>query len=263
MKASELRKIYIAIARLYGFMYSQELFLLLDHYGIKYKKADIYKDLSSRLGKFTHRYCIERMKRNEYLILDDYLDTDSFDALFQLKAGKPTYYPPTYEDFLNYSISTYVDENEKAAFQGICDALLKRVKDQSKAELITTIIMYRFEFYDIHSVLEYLEEINDIFKDVDDMMKFLKTFQKHANNIRLRSNNGFTPLEMRDISGPIDPNNIVLTIGPNMRNSFLMGEMDAYEYLKEVEESSISRKAKESLSNELKAIIKEIEENKA
>lgn len=45
MKQSDLRKLYLSCINLYGFVLSDDLFEILDHYSISYKKEQILKDL--------------------------------------------------------------------------------------------------------------------------------------------------------------------------------------------------------------------------
>ena len=61
------------------------------------------------------------------------------------------------------------------------------------------------------------------------------------------------------IYGPVDPNKITMSMGPNMRKMFESGEMNAKEYLDEVINSDLPPVTKKSLISELKKIIDDID----
>ena len=71
MKESDLRKLYLSAVNLYGFVYSKDIFNILKHYGIEYKKEQILKDLQNRSTKLTRFYCVQKM-RSFYLIINPY-----------------------------------------------------------------------------------------------------------------------------------------------------------------------------------------------
>ena len=59
--------------------------------------------------------------------------------------------------------------------------------------------------------------------------------------------------------GPIDPNKLTMSIGPNMRKMFESGELDIKEYVDGIINSDLPLSVKKSLFNELNEIMDEIE----
>ena len=263
MKESELRKLYLSVVNLYGFVYSKDLFKILNHYEIPYKRDQILKDLQNRSTKLTRFYCVQKM-RSFYLIINPYYSNEDYQTLCSHKQGKPMYYPKTYEDLLKYSNYGYKDEKEQEGFRNLY-AFLKRhsLNDDSRLEILVDMILSTLkdslDNNAIHQVFALFDLFGFIAPDEKSLNKFLKVLQEVNNNLRIPSNNGFTPNELRKMSGPIDLNNVVLTMGPNMKENFLNGTSDPYEYLKELENSNMPQLMKDSFRNELLEIIKEIE----
>ena len=80
--------------------------------------------------------------------------------------------------------------------------------------------------------------------------------------MRTPYNNGFTPHEMARMmpKGRIDK--MQLTLGPNIRNSLLNGDIDPLKMMKQIKTANIPKTAKESLKKELRDIIIELGKNK-
>lgn len=264
MKESELRKIYLSAIRLYGFVINGEIYEILDHYKIQYSKTQILNDLRKRSTKDTKGYVVMNINHNDYVVFDPvYCCEDIFKELAYAKANKPIYFPKTYNAFLNYSNPLFVDDNELKGLNDIY-TFLKRHSSLSDDELaiITeyTIFLLKSPSKDGFSkAFKLLEEAQINFENEKVLKKYINIVQNTNNNLRTPFNNGFTPNELMKMAGPIDPNKIALTIGPNMKKSFLDGSMDIYKYLKELEESSIPETAKQSMKKELQDIINEIE----
>ena len=262
MTQSELRKLYLSVTYLYGYVYSSDLFKILDHYEIKYKKEQILKDLQDRCTKRTRYFCVQKMKGSSYLIINSIYDNEEFQELKSQKKGKPMYFPKTYDGLLLYSSGGIVDKKEKEGLDNIILFLKRHSKmEETKLMIIASIMMLSMKKALGENVLEETFqwlEICDIELNEKTMNRFIKIIENTNNNLRLPSNNGFTPNEMLGMRGPIDPNKVVFSIGPNIRESFLDGTSDPYEFLKELEDANLPLNMKESLKAELLSIIDEI-----
>lgn len=262
MKQSDLRKLYLSVIRLYGFVFSKDLFKILDHYKIKYKKEQILKDLFIRSTKMTRYYFVQKM-RSSYLIIDSRFDNEEFQELCSLKQNKPFYFPKTYENLLQYSDPVFKDEKDKDGFTNLYIFLKRNVSDsENRLEFLVEMILDILKnsrnggFQEIFS---FFEIFGYELKNEKVINKFIKVIQEVSNNLRMPCNNGFTPVELAKMSGPIDINRVALTMGPNMKRNFLNGESNPYEYLKELENCNLPPLMKESFRKELLEIIKEIE----
>lgn len=264
MKESELRKIYLSATRLYGFVINGEIYEILDHYKIQYSKTQILNDLRKRYTKKTKYYVVVKVNNNDYAVFDPaYCDENYVKELTHSKANKPIYYPKTYDAFLNYSNPLYVDENELKGMNDIFTFLKRHSSlDDDELTLITEYTIFLLESPSkdgFSKAIKLLEDAKINFENEKVVRKYINIIQNTSNNLRTPFNNGFTPNELLKMAGPIDPNKLALTMGPNMRKSFLDGSLDVYKYLKELEDSAIPEKAKQSIKKELLGIIDEIE----
>lgn len=261
MKESDLRKLYLSVVNLYGFVFSKDLFEILKHYKIPYKKEQILKDLRVRSTKMTKYYYVQKMG-SSFLIINPTYSNEDFQMLCSHKQGKPMYFPKTYDDLLKYSNHAYKDENEEDAFQNLYTFLKRHTKEnEPRLETFVDLILISLKQSlnnGIQAVFTLFEIFNFEIPNEKFLTKFIKILQDANSNLRIASNNGFTPNELRKKYGSIDMNNIILTMGPNMRENFLNGTINPYEYLKELENSNMPQLMKDSFRNELLDIIKEI-----
>jgi|GEM_PF-4910475 len=259
MKPSDFRKIYLASTRLYGCIWSKDIFELLSHYNIKFTKEEVYKDLEARVGKLTNGYYVAKGKTKQYMVADSNLENPIFDKIVNAKQGKPHYYPASFDDFLKYANHMYYDENDVEAFSNISRFIEANVSvDENEVSSITHMLIEMFKYESFTEVFSIFELFNIEFTNEKSLKKFLDISQRYVNNLRTPYNNGFTPNEMRRIMGPIDINNVQLTIGPNMRKNMLEGTTDPFEMLNELDKQDIPIMAKESLKKELLDIIQEL-----
>ena len=268
MTPKQYREFYIGCTKLYGVIDSDDAFTILKKYYQGADKKHFLKDLSSRVDKFTRQYAIWKTgKRNLYLIVEEMLSDEDLDAIIPLQSDKEFYVPETYQKFLSHSSLGYWEQYNHRDIKELTKLLNKYNPDIAKQCIY---IM----FFDINSLSYY--EKNDpltmIIKrfiawgydfDFEDTRKALSLVQNIYNNTRIWVNRGYTPKELVEKRGPIDINKLQFTLGPNVKESLLNGEIDINEYIKGVLESDIPPLAKQSLLKELTAIKKEIEESKA
>ncbi len=260
MKPSEFRKIYLASVFLYGVLDSALLYKIMRHYRLKVTKEQLLKDLATRVGKKTNNYYVAKIRKDSYFLVDTIFSNDELYELLLAKEGKPVYIPKTYEMFLKYSNVHYADENKEAAFSKITSFLKKIDKrDEQIIAIIADILIDKLVYYGFQNALNSFETMQIKFSDEKELEQFIAILSECSNNLRMPSNNGFTPKELAEANGPIDPSKIRLKIGKNMRNSFLNGELDPYEYLKALEDDDeLPKDVRDYLIDEIKDIIGEI-----
>lgn len=268
LKAKQYREFYLGCLNLYGLIDSNNAFQIFKHYYPDAKKMDFINDLKSRLFIFSRDYCIWKTgKRNVYLITSAITDEEEIDDLINLQGNKPFYIPESYQDFLTCtSYEVWKKDNEKE-INKLLNVLKKCHKNKSLSQAEITL---RILYEDIRGA--------DCVKDVDPIIISIKRLlvwnyqitkeqleqivshlQNLSNNMRHYANRGYTPNEMKKMSGPIDPNKLAMSIGPNMRKMFESGEMDPKEYLDGIINSDLPQSVKKSLINELEDIIEDLE----
>ena len=271
MTPKEFRICYLAFINLYGAIYSDEAFLVMKEYFPSLKKKEMYKDMKSRLHKLTRGYEIVSTTDNKYVIKADYYSYEDLDKLFKEQENKPIFVPDSFIELSRYASNEYwFDDNEKILDE-MCDFLAKRInsKDETEKAAIIMNIIYSIRVYienlsilDSSKYFELLEKYHVEIKDQDDAYKFLKIFQSLNNNTRTHSNRGYTPKELSNLRGPIDLENVKLTIGPNLRKRLIEEVGALEEYIEMVKSSNIPNLAKHSLLMECDDIRKEIKANK-
>lgn len=274
MKKTDFRKAYLSFARLYGAIYSEHAYQILKGYFPDLKKSVFNKDLRSRYLKCTRGYDIFTCGHQRYVITRDYYNNEDIDETFHQQGKKPFYIPDTFEEFVEYGnlgkpllvnmeyandLKRFIkchlklDEDEKNQLD----------KDQC-SEKATYCLMRRMESEtDLNDIFELTDQLKIDLSEEKAMEKFVGMIQNIMNNTRNIYNCGFTPMEMLKMSGPVDPNEIRVSIGQNMRKMFFTGEMDPFDYLESIEKSDLPSGMKESLKEEMKEIIKEIKVGKA
>lgn len=268
IKAKQYREFYLGCLNLYGLIDSNNAFLIFKHYYPDATKAGFLDDLKSRLLTFSRDYCIWKTgKRNTYLITSAIIDEEEMDNLIDLQGDKPFYIPKTYQDFLACtSYEVWKKDNEKDVDK-LLNILKKCHKDKSLLQAETSI---RILYDDIRGT-DYVKDIDPIIMSIKRLLlwgyqinkqqleQIVSCLQNLSNNMRHYANRGYTPNEMRTMYGPVDPNKITMSIGPNMRKMFESGELDPKEYLDGIINSDLPLGVKQSLIDELKSIIEDID----
>lgn len=272
MKPKEFRTIYLAFSNLYGAIYSDDAYLIMKYYFPSLKKKEMYQDMKSRKDKFTRGYEVVGTTDSKYVIKADYLSFDDLDRLFAFQGDKPFYYPETFEEMESYSNSDYWFTDNKKTLDMLSDFLDKRidVKDETKRAINVIAIIYMIRIY-IESIdhlntqqyFDLLEERGVKLKSSKDGIEFMRMFQTLNNNTRHITNRGFTPTELSNLSGPVDPSNIKLTIGPNLRKRLLEEDGAIEEYIDQIKKMDIPNLAKHSLLMEANEILKEVKSRQA
>ena len=263
LKAKDYRKLYIAAVYLYGAIYSDDLHFVLKHYYPNLTKKELQNDLKARVPKFTREYAVfTTYKQNKYIITSEFNDNDDLDYLFETKKDKPTYIPPTLEDFLKYSDGFFLGEDARAYQERIFEYLTTKVKtNEQEAYRYILLITAGIKTNRLNDAIQ--EVLGNIkFNNENEMKSIISIINDLNNNSRMPENNGFTPKELSSLYQS-DPQDMELTIGPNMKKMFYEGVLNPHQYLEELKKSNLPLKAKESFEKEIKEIIEEMNNHQA
>ncbi len=276
MKKSDFRKAYLSFARLYGAIYSDNAYQILKKYFPRLKKSAFNKDLKSRYLKLTKGYDLFYCGYQHYVITRDYFRSEDIDEVFRQQAKKPFYIPETFEEFVQCGdgenlLLTNLDY-EKDLRRFFKRHLIKEEKEEGKepvdedkySEIATYCLIRHMEYeFEIGEIIDFAKRLGLNLSEEKTLQKFVEIMQNIINNMRNIYNCGFTPMEMIKMSGSIDFDNMKVKIGKNMKNMFLSGKMDPFEYLQSIDESDLPYETKKSLKEEITNIIKKIKSGKA
>ncbi len=276
MKKTDFRKAYLSFVRLYGAIYSDHAYQILKGYFPDLKKSVFNKDLKSRHLKQTRGYNILTCGHQHYVIAKEFFASEDIDETFNQQGEKPFFVPSTFEEFIQYGDATYpllANPKYREDLQSFIKQhlIFEQSEDEDNpldkdkcAELAARCLAYQMEFDDnIEHIIKLVEALEIDLSDDKTMREFLEIIQNIVNNTRNIYNCGFTPTEMIAMNGPIDFNDIKMTMGKNMKEMFLKGEIDPFEYLESLEKSDLPKAIKESLKQEINEIIKEIKVGQA
>lgn len=261
MKASELRKIYLASVHLYGTITSAQLYKLITHYELDVTKEQLLKDLATRVDKLTNNYYVGKKSKNSFFLVDTSFSNEEFNDLLVAKRGKPFYYPPTYEDFLKYSDLNYFDENAKKAFDKLSRFLAKNSNlEKIFVPFVAEAFISKLTYYGFNDAIELFKNMKFSFDKESDVDKFFEILSDASNNLRIPSNNGFTPLEMFKVSGVHAVADLTDQLVKALKEAFYSGDIDPYSFLRDLERDEvIPENLRAPFIRALKEIIKDIE----
>ncbi len=261
MKASELRKIYLASVHLYGTITSTQLYKLITHYQLDVTKEQLLKDLATRVDKLTNNYYVGKKSKNSFFLVDTSFSNEEFNDLLVAKRGKPFYYPPTYEDFLKYSDPNYFDANAKKAFDKLNRFLEKNSDIEKKfVPFVAEAFISKLTYYSFNDAIELFKNMKFDFAKESDADKFFAILSEASNNLRIPSNNGFTPLEMFEVSGVHAVADLTDQFLKALKEAFYNGDIDPYSFLRDFEyDETIPENIRAPFVRALKDIIKDIE----
>ncbi len=168
--------------------------------------------------------------------------------------------PETFDDFLRFADYQYLDDTESVYQRKLANFISKNCHINKILALeFAQVLMMQMRMDDIQTIFQKIEKLKLQTNNENYLQEFLNLVADTFNNVRMPSNNGYTPTELRNLHGPIDPNNMELSIGPNIRERLLNGELDIYGLYKEIDENNeMPLMMKESLKSQLKEIINEM-----
>ena len=264
----QLREAYICIGNLYGVLESDEVFALLKNYYPELKKSALTNDLKKRSDIVLIRdyLVVPTTKRGHYIVSDPLMDEEDWNRIFDESSGKPLYIPP-FEEFLRYKDSLYRDNEEDYA--AIARFIMRRGKSRTGRPLNEYLVSFNvkdlFRRHDFNKALSLLlgdEYFGYEFQREEDIDTLMSLINKAYNNTRLPENHGYSPFELSRMmqrgKGPL-----TISLGPNMVQNMLRGEMSIDDYRKAIQESRLPLETKEDIYRQLDAIQKKKDGNRA
>ena len=169
-------------------------------------------------------------------LLDE--DMDDYHELLRSQQGKPYYVPPKRE-FLLYDDLFYVEATEEAV--ALHDFLLTKTEVRGKCEDsyledIWQEICWMVRCTDIvfSDVIDFLNEMDVVFKRQKDMYAFAEIYTQYHNHARMWCNRAHTPSELAAMAPPEERVPKSLTFGPNIRKAIAEGDIDGADLRKQI-----------------------------
>ncbi|MBQ3295747.1 MAG: hypothetical protein IJH00_04655 [Erysipelotrichaceae bacterium] len=236
MKASIIRKFYLTFVNLYGVIFFNDAYEIMKKFYPDLKKNELLKDLKERNEKATRRYVVLRTKdrKNPYIICDEFLFDEDIDEILYQQHDKPFFVCDDVDEYFKYADSI----GYNPGFEAMADFAYRKMKNNTDkkeakvlSELFTAMICERIhcDFSDpmktfnelIQKIIDALQLENE--KEIGEMLQLYMNLQA---NTKMITNRGYSPLELRKVMPMEDPENLVLQIGENMRNSMMDDDVD-------------------------------------
>ena len=246
VSAKELREAYICLSNLYGAIYSDDAFKILKRYYLNLTPKAYESDLRKRAAReYNIGYSVvETDKEGVYLIYKQTLTDEEIDEIIEEGYEKPFYVPP-FEVFRKY-INPSFRENQRE-IDRVVDYIMYKTKPRSdKFDDGFLRIVYDALLKDVTpknmnhflKVITEDENFGRVFNSIDELNAFMAPFNKLVNNTKIYTNRGYSPLELA-AKMPRSKGPLQITLGPNIRNSLLNGEIDIEEYRQGVIDSNL------------------------
>ena len=251
ISAKTFRESYLSLGHLYGAIYSDDAFKILKGYYPELTKSKLLADLKSRTEKnYTLGYRVfkvsdpetGRILPKQYLICGEIFTDKEIDLILDSAYGKPFYTPPL-ETFKKYS-DRWFREN-----QSEFDQIVRFFLDHTKPGEQT--ISMPDTFYERHfkscDSIYYSEKLEIIlsnpffgrsFQNERDVKRFFNMLMRLLNNTKCPSNRGYSPNEITRLM-PKRDGPLTLTLGPNITQAMLRGEVDIDAYRQSIIESKL------------------------
>lgn len=244
MKASVLRQFYLTFVNLYGVIFYTDAYNIIKKYFPNFKKSTLLKDLKDRSDKMTKRYIVlkNKDKKDPYLICDEFLSDEEIGQIIYEQHNKPFFVCDDLEEYFEYTYSL----GYNPGYQPMIDFAynkLKKKNDKNEARILADLFVGML-CERIHSECgDPMKSFNDMIQKSIDILeletdreveKMLKLYMELQSNVKMFVNRGHSPLELRKIMPPVDPENLVVNIGDNMRNHMMDDDIDLDEIIEEL-----------------------------
>ena len=265
----QLREAYICIGNLYGVLESDEVFTLLKNYYPELKKSTLTNDLKKRSEMILIReyVVVPTTKRGHYIVADPIMDEEDWDRIFDESSGKPLYIPP-FEEFLRYRDPLYRANEED--YDAITRFIMRRGKSRNGSPLNEYLVSFNvkdlFRRHDFNKALSLLlgdEYFGYEFQREEDIDTLINLINKAYNKTRIPENHGYSPSQLLKMMPMPQKGPLTISLGPNMVQSMLRGEMSIGDYRKAIQESPLPLETKEDIYRQLDAIQKKKDGNRA
>lgn len=212
-KIKYYRKMFEAIANFYGVISLKKVYeILTENYNEELTEETFLK--LCEFFRYEQQNYAYIFSEDEYYETDTYDNTapidrylaydpfvwfeDSYEALKELKEGKPWYIPPQ-EYMLSFAQQCRIEKNEPYdKFINFISEEFDLSRSDAEHKADDAVFSIRNESHTFDSFLNELQRMG-IEPEVEQVKKIAPYFVEMNNSIRMAANNGYTPAEMKKI----------------------------------------------------------------
>lgn len=257
----EYVSIFNALVRLYGILNSDDIYEIIRIYHPEILKKHLYEALK----KF---YTVENQRalfdvvvttNNKYVIASKLFNRDfeTYDELVKSKEGKPTYLPNTFTELLFHQDLDYWYLVNHEALEKILTIFWKKPLSTKKMyKIYNLIFVCTSNNFKLQQLVDNIHDLGGQVQKESDVMEFANEYMSVVNNTRMPINNGFCPSELRrSAEGGFD--HIPWELDPYVVDMYLVKEMNLYDYLEELKQSTfIPKEYHDDMIKEFEDILK-------
>lgn len=272
IKQKEFNDLLKAMSNLYGVLISDDIYVILNTYYNHVTKAEILEQLKKLSYKPKRDYFAAKITgmRNKYLLIKRALEDEVIDFIVQNSQNKPLFIPSTKEELLEYKVELYMNEEEDVYYTKLMRFLVKRYNKKEDAHYhafaftMGIFILNKEEMEANENPIEKIQQFGFSIDTKKQLNEFLKLWYDAHNNTKMFCNKGYSPKELSKLEPSKDIENLVGTLGENIKEMIRNNELDGEELIKQLREAdSIPLKFKNGLISEIQALINEKKNNKA
>ena len=257
----EYVSIFNALVRLYGILNSDDIYEIIRIYHPEILKKHLYEALKKFYlvdNKNAH-FDVVTTTNNKYVIASRLFNKDfeTYDELVKAKEGKPTYLPNTFTELLFHQNLDYWYLVNHEALEKILTIFWKKPLSSSKMyKVYNLIFVCTSNNFKLQQLVDSIHELGGKIDKESEVMEFANEYMTIVNNTRMPVNNGFCPSELRrSAEGGFD--HIPWELDPYLVDMYLMKDMNLYDYLEELKQSTfIPKEYHDDMIKEFEDILK-------
>lgn len=269
-----LRKYFTAMANLYGIIPLREAYEIAKHFSPRsfseeeffaFARIAAHEDNNHEiLGEEALYTDGQPTAFADYEIVNlDLLEDIASEEMAYYKVkerqhGKDYYIPPTKEELLAYTDDGYVAVTpEYTAFKHFLRTHYEPDEELFDIDFAVQIMFIKIRIdVDMSAALQNFAYYGFKLRDDDDFVRFAELYQNHANNARIFSNCGYTPCEIRAMQPPEYDKNATISIGKNMREMLMRGELNVDDLRRGIMEQELpNERMRDSLLEQIDEIV--------
>ena len=257
----EYVSIFNALVRLYGILNSDDIYEIIRIYRPEILKKHLYEILKKFYlvdNKNAH-FDVVVTTNNKYVIASRLFNKDfeTYDELVKAKEGKPTYLPNTFTEHLFHQNLDYWYLVNHEALEKILTIFWKKPLSSSKMyKVYNLIFVCTSNNFKLQQLVDSIHDLGGKIDKESEVMEFANEYMTIVNNTRMPVNNGFCPSELRrSAEGGFD--HIPWELDPYLVDMYLMKDMNLYDYLEELKQSTfIPKEYHDDMIKEFEDILK-------
>ena len=257
----EYVSIFNALVRLYGILNSDDIYEIIRIYHPEILKKHLYEALKKFYlvdNKNAH-FDVVTTTNNKYVIASRLFNKDfeTYDELVKAKEGKPTYLPNTFTELLFHQNLDYWYLVNHEALEKILTIFWKKPLSSSKMyKVYNLIFVCTSNNFKLQQLVDSIHDLGGKIDKESEVMEFANEYMTIVNNTRMPVNNGFCPSELRrSAEGGFD--HIPWELDPYLVDMYLMKDMNLYDYLEELKQSTfIPKEYHDDMIKEFEDILK-------